>query len=43
MYWVQDMLADKNLTVNHADRTTEGKTDKDHPDRGVYFYFCGTF
>jgi len=26
--WVEDMLADRNLTVSHGDTTTVGKPDK---------------
>ena len=32
--WVEDMLADRNLTVNHGDTTIVGKPDKG-PQGGV--------
>jgi hypothetical protein len=32
--WIEDMLADRNLAVNHGDTTTVGKPDKG-PKGGV--------
>jgi len=35
MDWLEDMLADSNLTVSHGDTTIEGKPDKFCPQGGV--------